>query len=238
MSMITVDGPTIDASVDLQAYVARPDGDGPWPGVVMVHEIFGLTDMTRRHAEHLAELGYLVLAPDLFTGGSHRQCLRRTMGELQTGTGLAFDNIAAARQWLLDSPECTGKVGIIGFCMGGRFALLTAATGFDVSAPCYGMVPEEHLLDGACPIVASYGRSDITLRGAAQQLATALTARGIDYDIKEYPGAGHAFMNDALEGPWYLKPVFTVLNMTPNPAASADAWMRIDAFFSRHLRTD
>src|ERR1700733_12608766 len=113
----------------LRGYVARPAGTGPWPGVVMIHEIFGLDDVMRGHADRLAGFGYLTLAVDLFSAGSNPRCLVTTMTTLIRGHGRAFADIGAARDYLAASPDCTGKVGVIGFCLGGGFALLHASHG-------------------------------------------------------------------------------------------------------------
>lgn len=236
MTMITIEQPAPGATPDLQAYVARPDVEVPWPGVVMIHEAFGLDDATRRHADRMADLGYLVIAPDLFTGGSMRKCLRRTFAEMKSGEGFSFANIAAARDWLTNRAECTGKIGIIGFCMGGGFALLTAGE-FDVSSVNYGRLPDEEQLVGACPIVGSYGRKDASLQGASRKLAEILVRHDIAFDIKEYPQAGHAFLNDEPpKMPWFLAPLTKIMHLGPDPQAATDAWMRIDAFFGRFLR--
>ena len=90
---------------------------------------------------------------------------------------------------------------------------------------------------GACPIVASYGRRDLFLRGAAAKLEAALTAAGVPHDVKEYPTAGHAFLDTSAEDlPAPLRPILTrVLGAGPDPVAAADAWRRIDAFFRTHL---
>ena len=103
----------------LKAYLAVPPvGTGPWPGVVVVHEAFGLTDDTRQQADRLAAGGYLALAPDLFSAGGAVRCLRSTFRTLARGEGPAFDDLAAARSWLTGRSDCTGSVGILGFCMG------------------------------------------------------------------------------------------------------------------------
>ena len=111
---------------DLPAYRAVPDGDGPWPGLVLVHEIFGLDDEMRRHADRLAAMGYVVLAPDLLTRGRRVVCLARTLASLRSGTGQAFDDLDATRAALVADPSCTGSTGVVGFCIGGGFALVLA----------------------------------------------------------------------------------------------------------------
>src|SRR5581483_6872841 len=107
----------------LRGYVARPDGAGPWPGVVIVHEAYGLADVMRRQADRLAQAGYLALLPDLYSDGGALRCVVRTMRALVAGQGRALVDIEAARQWLLAQGDCTGRIGIVGFCMGGAFAL-------------------------------------------------------------------------------------------------------------------
>src|ERR1700730_3592502 len=110
------------ASRRLRGYLASPAGTGPWPAVVMIHEIFGLDDVMRRHADHLAGLGYLTLAVDLFSAGSTARCLVATMTAMIRGHGRAFADICAARDYLASSGDCTGKIGVIGFCIGGGVA--------------------------------------------------------------------------------------------------------------------
>ncbi len=116
-----------DGSRKLRGYLASPAGSGPWPAVVMIHEIFGLDDVMRGHADRLAGLGYLTLAVDLFSAGGTARCLAATMTAMIRGHGRAFADICAARYYLASSRDCTGKIGVIGFCMGGGFALLTPA---------------------------------------------------------------------------------------------------------------
>ena len=86
-----------DGSRPLRGYLASPAGTGPWPAVVMIHEIFGLDDVMRRHADRLAGLGYLTLAVDLFSAGGARRCLVSTMRTMIRGHGRAFADIGAAR---------------------------------------------------------------------------------------------------------------------------------------------
>ncbi|WP_051422928.1 dienelactone hydrolase family protein [Arthrobacter sp. MA-N2] len=222
----------------LKGYLAEPAGEGPFPGVVLVHEAFGLDDVMRRHADRLAEAGYLTLAVDLYSDGGARRCLVATMRSLMSGAGRAFTDLSTARSWLRSDPRCTGKVGVIGFCMGGAFALLAANDDFDAASVNYGQLPRdlEHALEGACPVVANYGAKDRTLRGAATKLEAALTNLGIEHDIKEFPTAGHAFMNDVPVGPRPLRPLMRVMGIKPDPAAAPEAWQRIEEHFEKHLK--
>lgn len=225
-------------SPQLRGHLAEPEGDGPFPAVLMVHEAFGLDDITVRHAERLAAAGYLVLAVDLYSDGGARRCLVSTMRSLAAGQGRAFTDLATARQWLLDSGRTTGKIGVIGFCMGGSFALLMANDGFDAAAVNYGKLPRdpETALAGACPVVANFGAKDRTLPGEAARLASVLESLGVEHDVKEFETAGHAFLNDAEAGPRPLRPLFRVLGVGPDPQSAPEAWRRIEDHFARYLK--
>jgi carboxymethylenebutenolidase len=227
-------------SFPLRGYLARPESDGPWPGVVLIHEIFGIDDVMRRHARRMARSGYLTLAVDLYSAGGTQRCVISTMRALFRGTGRAYTDIESARQWLLGSDHCTSKVGVIGFCMGGGFALVCAGTSFDAAAVNYGQLPKnyEEVLARACPIVGSYGAKDRSLKNTAMKLDDALTSTGVTHDVKQYDGAGHSFMNDAPVGPRPLRPLLKISGMGPSREAARDAWQRIDEFFAIHLSVD
>ena len=148
----------------MRAALALPSGNGPRPGVIVIHEIFGLNDDIRRIAGRVADLGYAALAPDLFDTGSARPlCVLRTFLALQRREGPAFDDLEAARTWLEARPEVDGaRTGVVGFCLGGGFALLYA-----VRAPVraagvfYGEVPKTaDALRGVCPVLGGYGGRD------------------------------------------------------------------------------
>jgi len=217
-------------------YLAVPATQaGPWPGVVVIHEAFGLTDGIRQVADQLAAHGYLALAPDLFDGKSWIRCISSAIRQLRAGEGPAFAIIDGARAALAARPDCTGKAAVIGFCMGGGFALLCApGHGFDVVAINYGDVPKdpEQALAGACPVVGSFGGRDPMGTAAPERLERALTALDVPHDVQVYPGSGHRFMTQA-QGAGAV--MARVARMSYQPADAADAWQRIFAFLGRYL---
>jgi carboxymethylenebutenolidase len=233
--MISVPGAT--STSELRAHLAVPPvGQGPWPGVVVLHEALGLTADIRQQADRLAAAGYLAVAPDLFSAGGAVRCLKRTFQSLTQGSGPAVDDVLRVRDWLRERTDCNGRIGVIGFCMGGGFALLLAARGFDASAPNYGPLPRDlSALDGACPVVASYGARDRMLpRRTPADLAEALRDRDVVHDVKTYDGVGHSFLNRHNAGPFSVLERVTGLHYDADVAQ--DAWDRILRVFGEQLR--
>ena len=226
----------------LPGYLARPSGSGPWPGVVVLHDLAGMSHDLRQQADWLAGAGYLAIAPDLFRGDRRPTCMIRMIRETMRRQGPTFADIGATGRWLAERPDCTGRVGVIGFCLGGGFALLLAAEHrFDAASVNYGPVSKkaysEEVFADACPVVGSYGAKDPGNRGAGERLSRILTAVGVDHDVKTYPHAGHSFMNDHDSAD--LPALFAVqFRLTGNPyhePSAQDARRRILDFFGRHL---
>jgi carboxymethylenebutenolidase len=211
----------------LTGYFAAPEGAGPFPGIVVIHEIFGLNDNMRDISRRFADEGYVALAVDLFAGRNRAVCMARFMaanlfGPLEHG---GVKDLKAALTFLTGQPGVdSARLGAIGFCMGGGFAIAWACTDprLKVIAPFYGTNPKPlEAVARSCPVVGSYPDPDFTTE-AGRKLDEILDTYDVPHDIKIYKGARHSFFNDRSP-------------RTYNAEAAADAWARTLAFFSAHL---
>ena len=220
----------------MPCYLAVPPNLEPVPGVVVLHDVGGMSQDHRNQADWLAESGFLTLAVDLYYLGGLLRCIRSIIRDLTARSGPTYQDVEACRRWLTVQPGCTGKVGVIGFCMGGGFALLLVpGHGFSAASINYGgkLPPDvDDFLKTACPIVGSYGAKSHWEKGVALQLEQALQRALVAHDVKEYPDAGHSFMNNK-EQFWFKMLRFTGIGY--NDVAASDARRRISTFFHTHL---
>ena len=227
---------------DLAAALALPaTRSGRLPAVILIHELFGLNRDIRSIAARFAAEGYVAIAPDFMTGlGPQPLCIVRfARGLNRIGTGRPYRQLSAIRSWLGGRFDVDGaRIGVAGFCIGGGLALLYAATAEEVAvvAPFYAPVPAdaETRLARVCPVVASYGGRDRIFGSMAGRLETALTAAGVEHDVKSYPKAGHSFMNRHRGIAGWLGGRIP-MHAGYEPEAAEDAWRRMLAFFERHL---
>ncbi len=210
----------------LEGYLAWPDGAGPHPGLIVIHEAFGLNENIQDIARRLAAEGYAALAVDLFAGRNRAVCMFRffagmILNSLQHG---AIQDLKAALSFLADQPHIdAARLGAIGFCMGGSFAIAWACTDnrLKAIAPYYAMNPRPfEAVARLCPAVGSYPEADFTAN-AGRKLDSALDGYNVPHDVKIYPGAHHSFCNDT--------------NRNYDAAASQDSWQRVLAFFEQHI---
>ncbi|MGE3285084.1 MAG: dienelactone hydrolase family protein [Pseudonocardia sp.] len=216
------------------AYRADP-ARTPAPGIVLLQEIFGINDNIRGLSDRLAEAGYVVLAPDMFWR-IERRFERKDESGLADGMarvqqldfGKVPGDLAATVANLRALPECDGRVGAVGFCLGGTLAFVAAAVAAPDAAVSYygsGTAAQLELLQQiSCPLLFHYGENDPYIpeeQIVAVEKAVADRADAADMTVHRY-AAGHAFSN------WDAPSMY-------DEAAATLAWERTLAFFARHL---
>ncbi|GAB3872641.1 dienelactone hydrolase family protein [Terrabacter terrigena] len=237
---------------DLTAYRADPSGE-PRGAVVVIQEIWGLTDHVKDVTDRFAAEGYVAVAPDLlrhvgltpevgarlFDLVSHGTEEERLAAQprLRAATtparqpefaAWAVPALTAVVDSLVGEPGVEGRVAVVGFCFGGTYAFALAAADARLRAavPFYGTFPEH--ADPAtigCPVLAFYGEDDHGITDGVPELEGRMAGAGVDFTARVYHGVGHAFFNDDSPSRY-------------NADVAADAWERTLAFLETHLGAD
>ena len=222
-----------------EGFLAAPDG--PAAGVVVIPDVWGLGDHTKDIATRLAREGFAALALDVYrkTGRPELADVTAAMAWIrELSDPLVLETVQEGIDVLAREPD-VGKVGLIGFCMGGQYAWLAACAcrGLSAVAPFYGMLRYEPGLDPQkkprapldavaglrCPALGLYGQEDTIIANAdVDELEGRLARQRQPTEIVRYAGAGHAFLNDT-------RPALY------RPEAAADAWRRLIDFLRTHL---
>ncbi|MGI8518249.1 MAG: dienelactone hydrolase family protein [Acidimicrobiia bacterium] len=206
--------------------VATPRGGGPFPGVVLLSEAWGLDREVKRLAILLAEAGFLTAAPDLV---SARGATSAAIEALR-GDGGVYSQVRDTIDWLVSRAP---HVGVVGLSMGATIALRLAPEGpFRAAAAFYGFVPKTADWTRSCPIVGSFGGRDRLVRHRGLELRHALDLAGIANDIKCYEHSRHSFLTESKVG-WQS----VLLGLRHDPVAAADAWQRTVRFLHHHLQS-
>lgn len=208
-------------------YLAKPEGNGPFPAVVAIQEWWGLVGHIKDVADRFAAEGFVTLAPDLYHGQIAEEPNEARKLAMALDRSRAIEEIAAAVRYLRGLEQVkSSKVGIVGWCMGGGLALSAAANGAQVDAVvCFYGRPLD-ARDPAklkAPVLGLYGDKDAgNPLSIVEDFDKELDKKGITHHIHVYAGAEHAFFNDGRPSAYH-------------PEASADAWQRTLAWFRQYL---
>lgn len=215
---------------NVTGYLAEPSTSGPWPGLLVIQEWWGLDAQTKSIADRFAAEGYLAFSPDLYHGEL------ASLGDGDTAMSLvqkygpgAPDDLARVYDGFKSDERCNGKIGSVGFCFGGRMSL-TLGLRRPLEAVCTfyggGMQAIFDLMRKRfqSPVLGLFGDADVSIPvGTVEQFDLLLDEIGVEHEVIVYPDSGHAFFRDS--DPKVYK-----------PEASKDAWERAKTFFAKHLR--
>ncbi len=222
----TISVPRANGKGEMDSFLAKPEGAGPFPGMIVIHEIFGLNDNIREIAGQFAGQGYAALGVDLFSNRNRMVCMLQIIHGMliRPLNNSMLDDLKSSVAFLQKQAAVdSNRIGAVGFCMGGAYALQLAITdkGMKAASVFYGMNPKPlESVAEACPIVGSYPDKDFTA-SAARELEASLTKYNVPHDIKIYDNTRHSFYSQ---------------QRTPFEAdAATDAWQRMLSFFEKHL---
>ncbi|MBK8417272.1 dienelactone hydrolase family protein [Candidatus Villigracilis saccharophilus] len=213
----------------VNGYIATPNGNGPWPAVIVIQEWWGLDAQTKSIADRFAQEGYLAFAPDLYHGELAQLGDGDTAMKLVQKYGPnAYLDLQSLFDALMSHPDCNGKIGSVGFCFGGRMSL-TLGISRPLNAICTfyggGMQTIFDLLrtNLKAPVLGLFGDADVSIpAGTVEEFDKLLDEVGVEHEVIMYPNSGHAFFRDS-DPQVYI------------PDASKDAWERVNKFFHKHL---
>jgi carboxymethylenebutenolidase len=218
----------IDQTDSVRAYIGYPERKDPAPAVIVIHEIFGLSDWEPTVVDRLAKHGFVAIAPDLLSSSygrtpSNADSGRKLVSQLAPSRITA--DLDAAFAYLSKLPAVkAGDIGIIGFCWGGgqSFRYATNNPKLRAAVVCYGAPPDDDALARIeAPILGVYGEKDARIDASLPQVAARLKALGKSFDYATYPGTGHGFLRPGRQG-------------SDGPQVEK-AWTNILAFFRAKL---
>jgi carboxymethylenebutenolidase len=227
---------------EIEGYQATPDGEGPRGGVVVIHHLPGYDRSTKEIVRRFAELGYDAICPNLYwrdaPGAEPSDAAAMVRAQGGVPDARLVDDVAGAATYLRNLPSSNGRVGVIGYCSGGRHAFLAGCSlNLDAAVDCYGAFvvnePPEHMpatmrpLLGlapqlSCPLLGLFGAEDnFPAPDEVSKLSAELERLGKPHEFHTYDGAGHAF--------------FSVDRPSYRPEAAVDGWRKVFDFFGRNL---
>jgi len=226
-----------------EAYYARPDGAGPFPGVVIIHHMPGWDEWTCEVAHKLAHHGYAAIAPSLYFrvgDGAREEVVAKVRGEGGVPDDQMCGDVKGSMKFLRAQSHASGKIGVIGFCSGGRHTYIAACKlpDIDAAVDCWGgnvvvddpskltskqpVAPIEMTEGLRCPLLGIFGNEDPNPTPEhVNKTEEALKRHRKNYEFHRYDGAGHAFFA------WY-RPNYRV-------EQAVDGWNKVFAFFGKHL---
>jgi len=226
----------------IHAYIARPDGAGPYPGVVLINHAPGWDEYYREFSRRFAEHGFIAIAPNIYDragpGTPDAQAAKiRADGGVSDAS--VIGDAEAAMKWIKDQPFSNGKVGVIGSCSSGRYSALVASSvqGFDAAAVLWGanliqtpdkLTPKQPVSVGdlapnlTAPMLGLFGNDDMNpAPDMVNQYEGILKELGKTYQFHRYDGAGHGF--------------FYYQGTSYRPQAAMDGWEKVEAWFKQYL---